>query len=147
MAATRREFLRAGVVTGLATAAASLPAFAAMAPESGALAYQHPKDPAHLTPLEMKHWPQLRVVGKVADGQPFELAIQIGEQIHPMTTEHHIEWVEVWAGDTRVERLEFAEPTWAQPVLTVTLVRKAPVEWKVRLNCNLHGPWENTITV
>ena len=144
MATTRREFLRAGVVTGLA-AAVSIPALRALAQEPAAQEYQHPADPAHLAALEMKHWPKLSIIGKPTTGQPFQLAIQIGQQIHPMTAQHHIEWVEVWAGDTRVERIDFAEPTWAQPVLTVTLVSKAPTELKVRLRCNLHGLWENTI--
>jgi len=147
MATTRREFLRTSMVTGLTAAAASVPALAALAQEPAPPTYQHPQDPANLTPLEMKHWPKLEIVGKVALGQPFGLAIQVGQQIHPMTAEHHIEWVEVWAGDARVERVDFSAPVWAQPVLTVTLVDNAPAELKVRLSCNLHGLWENTIAV
>lgn len=148
MGTTRREFLRVSVVTGLAAAAATLPALSALAQEAAPPEeYQHPKDPAHLSGLELHHWPKLRVVGKRATGKPFQLAIQVGQQLHPMTAEHHIEWVEVWAGDTKVTRTEFAAPTWAQPVLNVTLVRNAPVELKVRLHCNLHGLWENTIKV
>jgi desulfoferrodoxin-like iron-binding protein len=138
--------LRASVVTGLA-AAASLPAWKALAAEPAAAHYQHPKDPAHLTGLEMAHWPKLRVSGRAVTGKTYALMIQIGQEIHPMTAEHHIEWVEVWAGDQRVERLEYNAPTWAKPMLTVTLLRVAPAQIKVRLSCNLHGLWENTIQV
>ena len=144
---TRREFLRAGVATGLAAAAALLPAGGALAQESPTEGFQHPKDPAHLTPLETVHWPQLGVAGKVAAGQPFNLMIQVGRQTHPMTADHHIEWVEVWASGKRLERIDFSEPTWVKPVLTVSLVAAAPTVFSVRLSCNLHGLWENAIKV
>jgi superoxide reductase len=145
MATTRREFLQAGMVAGLA-AAATLPALKALAQTTPVVpTYQHAADPAHLTALETKHWPKLAIKGKLTTGQPYQLMIQIGQQIHPMTTAHHIEWVEVWSGDTKVARVDFAEPTLAQPVLTVNLVRNAPSELKVRMSCNLHGLWENTI--
>jgi desulfoferrodoxin (superoxide reductase-like protein) len=66
-------------------------------------------------------------------GQSFDLMIQIGNKIHPMTAEHHIEWVEVWAGVKRLLRTDFIEPTWAKPVLTVKLVANESTELKVRM--------------
>jgi superoxide reductase len=146
MATTRREFLRLGMASGL-TAAAVLSGGRLLAQEAMDDGYQHPQDPAHLSALEMKHWPKLTVVGRATPGQPFDLSIQIGQEIHPMTPEHHIEWVEVWAGGKRLERMDFNEPTWVKPVLTVQLVANAPTEFTVRLRCNLHGLWENSIKV
>ncbi len=141
MATTRREFLQAGVATGLAAAAASIPAVRAFAAPMGE--YQHPMNPASLTPLEKVHWPKLEISGRSGDN--FNLMIQIGQEIHPMTDGHHIEWVEVWAENKKVERVEFAGPTGAKPVLNVALVAKPGTMLNVRLSCNLHGLWENSI--
>ena len=148
MATTRREFLRVGMVSGLAAAAASLPGMKALAAQKpSGQDYQHAADPAHLTPLEMAHWPKLSIAGKATAGQPFNLMLQIGNTLHPMTTAHHIEWVEVWADGKKVARTDFAEPTQLKPALTVTLVASASMTVTVRTNCNLHGLWENSIKV
>lgn len=148
MATSRREFLRATMVGGLAAAATTLPAWRALAQEPTAEGgYQYPKDPAHLSGLEQAHWPKLDIMGKPAAGEPFQLMIQIGHQIHPMTPDHYIMWAEVWADDKRLERVDFAEPIWVKPVLTVTLVDIKPATIKVRLRCNLHGLWENSIKI
>ncbi len=144
MGTSRREFLRASVVSGLAAATMSLPAWRVLAQETPP-EFQHPKDPKHLTPLEAKHWPKLKISKKAPTGQPFDLMIQVGQEIHPMLPEHHIEWVEVYADNKKVERIEFSEPTWDKPVIAVRLVAKNPATLRVRLHCNLHGYWENTI--
>jgi len=148
MATSRRDFLRASMVSGLAAAAAAtFPAWKALAQPAAPMAgeYQHAQDPAHLTPLEMSHWPKLSISKKTPMGQPFNLMIQIGNKLHPMTAEHHIEWVEVWAGDKRLLRTDFIEPTWTKPVLTVNLSAVEATQLKVRMRCNLHGLWENSI--
>lgn len=145
MAATRREFLRLGVATGLATAAASLAGGRLLAAGIVSGGYQRPQDPAHLSALEMVHWPKLAVAGRAAAGQAVSLSIQIGHKLHPMTVEHHIEWVEVWASGKRLERIEFDEVTAVEPALTVRLTLAEPTELTVRTRCNLHGLWENSI--
>jgi len=148
MATTRREFLRVGVVSGLAAVAVSLPALKALAGQKpSGQDYQHAADPAHLTPLEMAHWPKITVAGKVTAGQPFNLMLQIGNTLHPMTTAHHIEWVEVWANGKKVARTDLADPTQVKPALTVSVVVSPGTTLIVRTNCNLHGLWENSIKV
>jgi superoxide reductase len=147
METTRREFLRVGLVSGLAAAAASLPALKALAREAAAEQYQQPKDPAHLTTLEALHWPKLTIRKSPVVGKPFELTVQIGQQVHPMLPDHHIEWVEVWAKRKQLERVEFGEPVWMQPIATLTLVAQAHTTLLVRTKCNIHGLWENSIKV
>src|SRR5574340_1039828 len=126
MATTRREFLRVGIASGLATAAASLGGGRLLAAEIVFGGYQHPQDPEHLSALEMAHWPKLGVEGSVGPGKTIGLSIQIGHKIHPMTAEHHIEWVEVWASGKRLERIEFDEATAVEPALTVRLTLSEP---------------------
>ncbi|MFB3881559.1 MAG: desulfoferrodoxin family protein [Armatimonadota bacterium] len=148
METSRRDFLRTALVGGLAAAAITLPALQARAQEPTTEGgYQYPKDPAHLNGLEQVHWPKLEIVGKPQAGETLRLMIQIGQTIHPMTPDHHIMWTEVWADDKRVARMDFDEPLWIKPVLTVMLVDLKPSTIKVRLRCNLHGLWENTIKV
>src|SRR5574340_860260 len=126
MAATSREFLRLGVATGLATAAASLAGGRLLAAEIVTGGYQRPQDPANLSALEMAHWPKLAVEGRAVAGQTVSLSIQIGHKLHPMLAEHHIEWVEVWASGKRLERIEFDEATAVEPALTVRLTLSEP---------------------
>jgi superoxide reductase len=163
MATTRREFIRNGLVTGLAAAAVAVPALKALAqegpgprpglgPDKGMgpdmrrrREYQHPQDPMHLTALEAKHWPKLRLSNNMRGGQPVDLMIQIGQQMHPMTPDHHIEWVEVWANNRCIMHTDFNEPTWEQPVLNIRMTPQRADMLTVRISCNLHGLWENNI--
>jgi desulfoferrodoxin-like iron-binding protein len=62
-----------------------------------------------------------------------------------MTADHHIEWIEVWADGMCLQRIEFAQPTWSQPIAAVKLVAQKPTTVTVRILCNLHGFWENTV--
>lgn len=131
------------MMTGLAAAAVSIPAARALAAQRTMEGYQVPNDPKNLTTLEALHWPKLEI-RKTVEGS--NLMIQIGQEIHPMTGAHYIEWAEVWAGDRKIEHVDFVAPTSVKPVLTVMVTVRPGTELKVRLRCNLHGLWENTIT-
>jgi desulfoferrodoxin-like iron-binding protein len=133
------------MVGGLAAAAVSLPALRALGAEPTKEGYQVPKDPANLTPLEQVHWPKLSIREGRGGADYSRLMIQIGQEIHPMTAEHHIEWVEVWAGGKKLAHTDFAEPTAVKPVVSVAVVAPAGTELTVRTKCNLHGLWENMI--
>ncbi len=75
-----------------------------------------------------KHIP---VVEKVAGGYK----VTVGSVAHPMEEKHHIEWIELIAGNT-VYR-EFLEPG-REPVATFLIEAEAV---KARAYCNLHGLW------
>lgn len=62
--------------------------------------------------------------------------VTVGSTIHPMTDEHHIEWIELLADGASYKK--FLEPT-AEPV-AVFMVDAAEVS--AREHCNLHGLWK-----
>lgn len=77
---------------------------------------------------EEKHVP---VIEKTADGYK----VTIGENPHPMTEEHYIEWIELIA-DGKVYR-EYLKPG-AKPIAEFC-VKADSVQ--AREYCNLHGLW------
>lgn len=66
----------------------------------------------------------------------FGYNIKIGTEPHPMTPEHHIEWIELIAGD-KVYRKELKPGN--QPQAEFLLAEGGQVE--ARAYCNLHGLW------
>jgi len=78
-----------------------------------------------------KHVP---VIEKTADG----LKVKIGSEPHPMTEEHHIEWIEVIV-DGHACR-QFLEPT-GQPEAEFKMTGD---KIEAREYCNLHGLWKTS---
>ncbi len=76
-----------------------------------------------------KHVP---VIEKTAGG----FRVRVGSVAHPMLPEHHIEWIELVAGDT-VQRA-FLKP--GQPPEADFAAADGPVA--AREFCNLHGLWK-----
>jgi superoxide reductase len=64
------------------------------------------------------------------------LKVKVGSVPHPMTEEHHIEWIEVVAGDKAYR--EFLKPGEA-PEATFCIDAGKPT---LREYCNLHGLWK-----
>lgn len=77
-----------------------------------------------------KHIP---VAEKTADG----LKVKVGSVAHPMEEKHHIEWIEVIAGEKAYR--QFLKPGTA-PEATFC-IEDGPVT--VREYCNLHGLWKS----
>jgi len=76
-----------------------------------------------------KHIP---VVEKTADG----FKVTVGSVIHPMVEAHHIEWIQLIAGDKSYR--EFLKPG-AAPQAIFQITADAPT---AREYCNLHGLWK-----
>jgi superoxide reductase len=77
-----------------------------------------------------KHVP---VVEKTADG----FKVTVGSAAHPMTEEHHIEWIQVIADDGTVYR-KFLKPEGEpEAVFCIDADRVTAREY-----CNLHGLWK-----
>lgn len=64
------------------------------------------------------------------------IVVKVGTDAHPMTEEHHIEWIEVVAGDKAYR--EFLKPG-AAPEATFCIDAGDVV---LREYCNLHGLWK-----
>ncbi|MDJ0765168.1 MAG: desulfoferrodoxin [Myxococcota bacterium] len=77
-----------------------------------------------------KHVP---VVEAIAGG----FRVKVGDVAHPMAKDHHIEWIELIAGDKAYR--EFLAPESA-PEATFLVDAK---DITVRAYCNLHGLWKN----
>lgn len=75
-----------------------------------------------------KHVP---VIEKTEDGY----RVTVGSVAHPMTEEHHIEWIELIA-DGVVQRVHL-DPT-GEPVATFCVQAEAV---SARESCNVHGVW------
>lgn len=79
-----------------------------------------------------KHVP---VITKTATGY----LVKIGSEIHPMTLEHHIEWIELIASE-RVYRKELSVGD--APEVEFCVEGEGVV---ARAYCNLHGLWSKQI--
>jgi len=67
--------------------------------------------------------------------------VKIGEEEHPMTEEHYIEWIEIQVEDGRTGK-KYLKPGDKPEVIFQT--RKKVIE--VRAYCNLHGLWKKEVS-
>jgi len=83
-----------------------------------------------------KHKPVVTVIGD-------EIAIEIGASIHPMTVEHHIQWV--YLETSKGGQIKFLDPTkiFVMPEVNFTLCQEKAVA--VYAYCNLHGLWKTEL--
>lgn len=102
------------------------------------------KDKANKTDLEKKHIPTIHAPSEVKAREPFEVKIMVGEELaHPDEGAHHIQWVELFAGEAFLSRVDFT-PTVSTSPITLTLKLNEDTVLKAHARCNLHGVWENS---
>ena len=150
----RRDFLKAGIAT---TASLGLLGVMTTAGKVQAAGYgdygteeeskvQKIKDPANLTPAEKKHSPLIQVEGPVKAGEPVKVTVSVGRSMHPMEVKHHITWIELYAQDKKIARVDLV-PEVSRPVVTFMVVLSGPTTLRAVEECNLHGVWEETLEV
>ena len=83
-----------------------------------------------------KHLPVVEILPSDAGGAK-GVKIKIGKIAHPMTAEHHIEWIEIIMVDSRSSR-KFLNPD--QLPETDFYTSKNIIS--IRAYCNIHGLWE-----
>ncbi len=99
------------------------------------------KDPENMTEIEMKHLPTIDAPDSVKAREPFEVTIGLGHGItHPDEGMHHIQWVELFAGDAFLARADFT-PTVSGTPVRFTLKLNEDTTLRVLARCNLHGVW------
>jgi len=100
---------------------------------------------------KMKHTPHIEAPERVKAGEEFEVTIVVGKEVpHPNTVEHHIKWIQVYAGEDgrshnpiHVATFDFG-PAYGEPKVTFSMrLKKSSTLWAVGY-CNLHGLWENS---
>lgn len=108
--------------------------------QDGALDGREPRDPNAMSAEERRHVPVLVLPTRVRAARSFDLVVQVGVEPHPMTTSHHVEWIEVRIGEERAF-LATLTPAVAYPIVRVPLTLAASGPLTVRAHCNLHGTW------
>lgn len=93
----------------------------------------HRLAPGEVDAATEKHVPAVTVSGAT-------VAVQIGDTIHPMLEEHHIEWITL-VTDKGIYRR--ALPHTGEPKAVFTLADEKPVA--AYEYCNLHGLWKKDL--
>jgi len=95
-----------------------------------------------------KHLPVIEAPDKVKAGEPFEVKITVGKEVHhPNTLEHHIVYIDLYHLKGRkdlpvlIGRYQF-EATKAEPVVTTTIILEEDTTLIALEYCNIHGLWE-----
>jgi superoxide reductase len=102
-----------------------------------------PADMNNMTDLEKKHFPVVTAPESVTKGDCFEVVVEIGKYlVHPNEPGHFIEFIELYADDTYLARMDFTART-SCPVMKVCLSLDH-IHEKLRAfaHCNLHGTWQ-----
>ena len=104
----------------------------------------HPQNPAHPSDLEKKHYPTIEVPASIKAWEPFNVKITVGKALaHPNEGAHFIQWVELYAGEVLIGRVELTPTIYDMPVtMRVKLGKSYTLRSRVR--CNLHGIWEGS---
>jgi len=98
--------------------------------------------------LEKKHLPIIFAPESVKKGECFEVTVEVGKLLrHPNEPGHFIQFIELYADDTYLARMDFTAETTC-PIMRVCLALHHPCN-KLRAfeRCNLHGTWENEISI
>ena len=80
------------------------------------------------------------------------VTIQVGKEVlHPTTKEHHIEWVQLFGEDQdgkfiQIATLNFGKGT-ALPSGSVVIKKEDYTSLTAVSYCNIHGVWENSLTL
>ena len=102
-----------------------------------------PADMNNMTDLEKKHCPVITAPESVNKGDCFEVVVEVGKYLtHPNEPGHFIEFIELYADDTYLARMDFTART-SCPVMKVCLSLDH-IHEKLRAfaHCNLHGTWQ-----
>ncbi|MCL6431881.1 MAG: class II SORL domain-containing protein [Anaerolineae bacterium] len=101
------------------------------------------QDPANLQGLEVKHAPIFHLPEVVKAGEPFTVRVTIGQTPHGMEGKHHIEWLDLYAGEVFIAHILFS-PVLPRAEVEIPLVLEESTTLRATSLCNLHGMWEGT---
>ena len=98
--------------------------------------------------LEKKHLPVITAPKKVQKGERFEVIVEVGKLVkHPNEHGHFIQFIELYADDTYLARMDFTAQT-TDPIMKIYITLDHS-HGKLRAfeRCNLHGTWENEVDI
>jgi superoxide reductase len=84
----------------------------------------------------------------VKKGECFEITVEVGKLLkHPNEPGHFIQFIELYAGDTFLARMDFTAKT-TYPIMKVCVsLDHAHGNLRAFERCNLHGTWENEVDI
>jgi superoxide reductase len=112
-----------------------------------------------------KHVPAIDVPDNISAGVPFTVTVSVGKEIaHPNTTEHHINWIDLYFKPDnsnflyQVGHFDFSShgasakganegPVYTHPEASVSMTADGPGTLIAVEHCNIHGLWENSVEV
>jgi len=107
-----------------------------------------PADPENLTDEERMHTPLITVSrqsGAISHNGCIDIQIKVGEIEHEMTSEHFIEFIDIYIDRTYVMRAALT-PKRAHPLVS-TCLNAASARLAVISHCNVHGSWITKTTL
>jgi superoxide reductase len=153
----RRDFLRvaaigAGSMVSTATPILAQERFPVQVDEALWKGINRVKDPENETLLEKLHVPVITAPKTVKAGEPFEVGVAIGEEMHPMGPKHWIEYVQLSIGNEPAGTLAFRSHGYLKPKTSFVVVLGNELKGKqvslvATLKCNLHGLWQHYANV
>lgn len=105
-------------------------------------------DIENATDLEKKHLPIISAPESVKKNECFEVTVEVGKLLkHPNEPGHHIEFIELYAGDTYLARMDFTGKTTCPIMKTCVSLDHTHGKLRAFQHCNLHGTWENEVDI
>jgi superoxide reductase len=102
------------------------------------------KDLEKATDLEKKHLPVVSAPRSVRKGECFEVTVEVGKLLaHPNEPGHFIQFVELYADDTYLGRMDFTAGTTCPVMKACVALGHAYARLRAFTRCNLHGTWEH----
>ena len=110
------------------------------------------EDWGNATKLQEKHAPLIEAPGRVTAGKPFSVDVTVGKILHPMGTEHWIEYIHLNVGNQPAGMITFRSHGYLNPTAKFEMVLGKDLKGKkvsliAQEKCNLHGLWENYVNV
>lgn len=104
-------------------------------------------DPKKPEKGELKHTPQITVGDVDAKGY-VTVEVTVGQEgiIHPSTEDHWIYMIELYADGKKVAHADL-EPLISRGYLSAKVKKDGLKSLRAVAACNLHGTWEDTITL
>lgn len=136
MALSRRDFVK---TLSLGTLSVIAPA-KALAGEDWFAQINRIKDPNNLTGKEKGHSPVIILPENIQHDKNFEVKINVGRQLHVMSSSHYIRSIEMFVNDISIARTEFS-PQAPQPTITFPCKIDKKSTIRAMIDCNLHGLW------
>ncbi len=100
-------------------------------------------DPGNMTDLEKKHTPVISAPESVKAGECFCVTVEVGKLLaHPNERGHYISYVELYADETFLGRVDLTPVTTCPTVQFCVALDHVHAKLRALEFCNLHGVWE-----